>query len=446
MSSELASLRQQWAGFRDPTLPKGLKVLPPQRVGRVAKALVLVFLGVCGTAIFAPWVQTIQGAGQVIAYAPDQRQQRIDATITGRVAKWYVQEGSVVKAGDPIVELADNDESILERLGAERTATEARLSAQEQRLETMRERIESLRSSQRAELNAAQAQVGVATQDVKAADQTLSAALAELETNQLNYTRQKSLRDDGLASQREYELADLALRRSKANVASARAAVKAARGQLTASRAALNRTQAATNAEVENAEASLRTAETDIAESQGGLARLDVTISRQQAQTVVAPVDGQILRVISRQGGEQVTRGQALAVMVPETDDRAVELTVDGNDAALIKRGSHVRLQFEGWPAVQFSGWPSVAVGTFGGEVAFVDAADDGRGNFRVVIVPDAEEGGWPNPRFLRQGVRVKGWFLLNPVRLGFEIWRQFNAFPPIVDSPSLTVSDGAAR
>ena len=68
-----------------------------------------------------------------------------------------------------------------------------------------------------------------------------------------------------------------------------------------------------------------------------------------------------------------VKQGEPLALLVPDTKARAVELWVDGNDAPLITPGRHVRLQFEGWPAVQFVGWPSVAVGTFPAEVAFVD-------------------------------------------------------------------------
>ncbi len=90
-----------------------------------------------------------------------------------------------------------------------------------------------------------------------------------------------------------------------------------------------------------------------------------------------------------------------------------------------------MRLQFEGWPAVQFSGWPSVAVGTFGGTVAFVDPSDDGTGDFRVVVVPDEDEEAWPDSRFLRQGTRAKGWVLLEEVSIGFELWRQVNGFPP---------------
>ncbi len=49
-------------------------------------------------------------------------------------------------------------------------------------------------------------------------------------------------------------------------------------------------------------------------------------------------------------------------------------------------------------------------------------------GLFRTVIVPD---GAWPEPVFLRQGVRVHGWVQLGKVPLWYELWRQFNGFPP---------------
>jgi hypothetical protein len=92
-----------------------------------------------------------------------------------------------------------------------------------------------------------------------------------------------------------------------------------------------------------------------------------------------------------------------------------------------------VRLQFEGWPAVQFVGWPSVAVGTFGGKVNRVFPTDDGTGSFRIVVTPDENDDAWPDQRYLRQGVRANGWVLLRQVPLGYEIWRQFNGFPPTV-------------
>lgn len=181
---------------------------------------------------------------------------------------------------------------------------------------------------------------------------------------------------------------------------------------------------------VENARLNLNKYLVDEANASAELARVQVKLARQLTQAVNAPMDGTILKLVAGQGGQLVKQGELLAVLVPNTDSRAVELWVDGRDMPLISKGRHVRLQFEGWPALQFSGWPSVAVGTFGGTVAFVDPADDGMGKFRTLIFKD-ENVNWPDPNFLSQGVRVKGWVLLDQVRVGFELWRLFNGFPP---------------
>ena len=127
----------------------------------------------------------------------------------------------------------------------------------------------------------------------------------------------------------------------------------------------------------------------------------------------------------------RATAGQPLAMLVPETDQNVVELWVNGNDMPLLYAGDPVRLQFEGWPAIQFVGWPSAAVGTFGGHIILVDATDDGMGMFRILVAPDAKVEAWPPKQYLRQGVRANGWVLLKQVPLWFELWRQFNGFPP---------------
>ncbi|MHC4893713.1 MAG: hypothetical protein ACYTFV_10170 [Planctomycetota bacterium] len=67
-----------------------------------------------------------------------------------------------------------------------------------------------------------------------------------------------------------------------------------------------------------------------------------------------------------------------------------------------------------------------------------VDAQGNAEGKFRVLILPDPQDTGWPDRRYLRQGVRTKGWLLLDSVSLGYEIWRNLNAFPPSVrEAPS---------
>lgn len=181
----------------------------------------------------------------------------------------------------------------------------------------------------------------------------------------------------------------------------------------------------------------------DLSSAAAELAKIETRLARQASQSVNAPVDGVIQRITAPEGGPIVKAGQELAVIVPNAMDRAVELWVRGMDVPLLTIGRKVRLQFEGWPAVQFSGWPSVAVGTFGGQIAVIDPSDDGLGNFRILVVPDRDSQEWPDTMYLRQGVRTVGWVLLDSVRLGWELWRQFNGFPPSLKSVGSVPSKG---
>ncbi len=315
-------------------------VQSPKSARSLAMVLISVLISGLMLLIFAPWQQTSMGRGRIVAYSPTDRQQSIDAPVEGRLGRWLVHEGSQVKAGDSIVEIVDNDPEILNRLNIEKEALTSRLNA----------------------------------------------AKASIQIAKINLERQKILAQQGLSSQRSYELAKLEMTKFS----------------------------------------------TDVANAQAEIARIDVRLARQATQSVKAPRDGTILRRIAGEGSVLVKAGTSLAILVPNTDSRAVELWIDGNDVSLMKEGREVRLQFEGWPAIQFSGWPSVAVGTFGGKVALIDAADNGNGKFRTLVVPNGTEP-WPSSDYLRQGIRAHGWILLGRVRLGYELWRQFNGFPPAI-------------
>jgi len=426
--------------YREPArfgeLPATRLVPPPTRARRVARQLLIAFVVALLVCVLAPWIQNVQGSGRVVAYSPIERQQILEAPVTGRVVTWWVQEGSHVTEGDPVVEIVDNDPELLTRLRVERAANEAQLQAAQQRVIELEARVASYTRVQETAVEAAEARVRVAQQRVEGATQDLQAAEAAFDTAKIQQDRQRELFEEGLVSSRDRELADLGATATRTALEASEADLQAAESELASSRAELARTEADTGASLEAARAALRAAESDVAGAQAALARIDVRLSRQQAQRVHAPRDGTILRLLVNQGGEQVSQGEGLVVLVPDTVQRAVELWVDGNDAAIIRPGREVRLQFEGWPALQFSGWPSVAVGTFGGRVAFVDSADNGTGDFRLVVLPDEDDEPWPPPPYLRQGVRANGWVLLDQVPLGFELWRQFNGFPPSTEPP----------
>ncbi len=416
----------------DEFLPAARLVPIPRAPRRVAKRLAFSLVALLLMGALAPWRQNLSGEGQVIAFTPDDRPQVIQATISGRILRWHVVEGQQVSEGEILVELIDNDPNRMERLETERQATEARLEAYVDAVAAYQARVESLREAQTAKLEAAEAKIRVARQKLAAAEQKVEAARAAQAIAERQRDRIASLQEDGLSSTRDREVALADYAKAEAELRVAEAAVRSARDELHMERANLEQVRASTAASLESARAALRSAETNVASTRGSLASIQSRVAQQAAQRIVAPRAGTVQRVTVQQGGMQVSRGQTLAYLVPATESRAVALLVDGNDAALVTEGRLVRLQFEGWPAVQFAGWPSVAVGTFGGRVAFVDPADNGQGDFRVVVVPDEEnDEPWPSARFLRQGVRAKGWVLLEEVSVGFEVWRQLNGFPP---------------
>lgn len=380
---------------------------------------------------FIPWQQTTFGMGRVVAFAPLDRQQYIEAPVEGRVSRWLVNEGAHVKAGDVILEMSDNDPDIIRRLEQERLAIENRIRAAEIRVESLRSRIASLQESLINAVEAAENRKQMAAQRVTAAEQAVEAAEAQFNTAKLNYERQKELEQKGLSSKRNLELAELEYRRSETELERARAALNAARVELSAFLAERNRTRTDISAQINEAKGALAAAMSELAAAKAALPQVEMRLARQSAQVVRSPRSGTIMRFIVKQGGELLKPGDPVAILIPDSAERAVELYIDGNDIPLISVGRPVRLQFQGWPALQLSGWPGLAFGTFGGTVALVDVTDNGTGKFRVLVVPDENDEEWPPEQYLRQGVRAKGWIFLNRVSLGYEIWRIFNNFPP---------------
>jgi len=426
-------------------LPSMALVRYPNAIRTLALMLFVLLIVAPATLLLAPWQQNVTGQGKVSAIHPSDRQQPIDSPVDGRVLRWHVVEGTRVKQGDPVVDVTDIDPAFLSRIVLERENLLRRIEAARAREVSLGERIAGLDGSRRNSLDANQSRIETASDRVQASEKALTAAEATLVADRLNLDRQKKLIEKGLTSTRAVELAQMAYDRAVAEVERSRAAVNAEKNSRSVLMADQEKITTDFKASIEDAKASRAAALTEVANANIELQRVDARLSRQESQTVRAPRDGTIFRLLAQPGSEVLKAGDAVALLVPEATQVVVELWVNGNDAPLITPGRDVRLQFEGWPAIQFVGWPSVAVGTFGGKVLLVDSTDNGEGKFRVLVTPDPNDEPWPSSRWLRQGVRTNGWVLLNQVKLGFELWRQFNGFPPTVAiaEPGKTTTGG---
>lgn len=403
----------------------------PRLISTLARACMWLFLLTPPALLLTPWQQTITGTGRVTAFAPLERQQTVEAPVSGRIVQWQAREGAKVKAGDVLMEIADVDPEQLERLRRQTDAAAAKLAAKEEELRAWRLQIDNLVTTRDLQAAIAQYRLDVARQRALSADEAIASARATLDAAAVQTGRLQRLLGDGLVSKRDFEVAERDGIVARRSLNSAQAALNAAQAEQRAAEAEIGRIRADAQARIDSATASANKTISELEDSRSSLLKSEIDLSRQQSQVVKAPRDGSILRLIANPQSDLVKQGDALLVLVPDTDIKAVELWVSGVDAVLITPGRHARLQFEGWPAMQFEGWSELAVGTFGGTVAFVDATDDGKGKFRVLIVPDPTDRPWPSPRFLRQGVRVHGWVILNRVTVGYELWRKLNAFPP---------------
>lgn len=403
---------------------------------RVAKVLVFCLGAMIVAMAFAPWQQNVTGNGRVVAFSPLVREQIVEVPVNGRIHKFAedMSEGMRIKQGDFIAEIRDLDAQLLARLEDQLAAKQRELQQTSEIVTAYTGQVSAFKTARDEIVLAADEYVKMAEQKKKAEERNLDAANAALSQEKLNYERQAQLEKDGLTSTLALQMQERELKEAEAKVEQAKAYVAAAENEIEAKKRERSAKEREATTRIDSSNAALRKANADVAKLDKEVSELQVKLAQQQNQVVTAPIDGFVLRVHQFQGGQIVAQGEPLLTIVPDTADRAVELWLDGNDAPLVSPGRHVRLQFEGWPAIQFSGWPSVAVGSFGGKVARIDATDDGKGRFRILVVPDEQDDPWPSDRFLRQGVQAHGWVLLDRVTLGFEVWRQLNAFPPVVD------------
>jgi multidrug resistance efflux pump len=397
------------------------------RFARILGGIALVGLGVL---LVAPWQQNAVGAGQVVAWSPNERRLDVQAPVKGRVVRWLHREGDQVERGEVLVELSDNDPKVLERYRSQREAAKQGLEAAGASVEALQQKIDAVRRERELTLEAAAAQIRVARRKVDAVKRQLDAGRAKARAARLQRTRIGKLTAKGLNSQRDLELAERNAAQADARIEELRAKLEAARSEVASKRAERARLGSKLAGRISAATDELEAAKGARANARSKLAQAERALARQDSLEVRAPRDGMLTDVRAREGSAFVKPGQILAVVVPRSDVRAVEMYISGNDAPLVVPGQKVRLQFEGWPAIQFGGWPKAAVGTFSGEVAFVDARATSRGRFRTLVLP-GENAQWPSAEVLRQGNRVNGWILLGRVPLGYELWRQLNGFPP---------------
>ncbi len=403
---------------------------------RLAKILLIGLLLATIAMAMLPWQQTSRGSGEVVAFAPQERQQTVQATAKGivnRIADGLV-EGKQVKKGEFLLEIQPFATNMAQQLEAQLQQLRAKEETAKVKAEAYGQNVTGFSEAREFAVQAAKEMVSAAEEKLASKRKQISAYEAKQLQARLNYERQNGLLQKGLAPRKEVEKLKKELDVAQAELESVKRDVLGLQNELEAKQNELQEKRSVTQTKIDYAVALQQSSLGEIATVRKEIVDLQIKMEQMERLTITAPRDGTVFRLNVNEQGDTVKEGDDLLTIIPETTRKAVELLVAGNDVPLVQVGQDVSLQFEGWPGVQVAGWPSLAVNVFAGKVTTIDATDNGKGEFRILITPNEEKHEWPSDQYLRQGVRANGWVMLRRVSLGYEIWRQLNGFPVITE------------
>lgn len=347
----------------------------------------------------------VVGTGEVIPLAPPDQQQRVNSPVAGTVLRISesLVAGATVKQDDFLMEIERNAADLIAQWQVKAEALENERVSEKLTAQLYGENIIALEAANVAVLAMADASIDAA----KAKWGEQERRLAEHETKALQarmaLERQEALLKSGLGtkeqiekSQKEWELVHAELEATKSDE-------QAAMREWETKKIERTEKDRAGLAKITIAKTTQRSALRQVEILEREIHDIDIKLSQVDRLRVKAPCDGMLIRLNVFEAGQMLKEGQELFTIGSNTFDRAVELRISGEDVSRVQPSDKVRLVFEGWPAAE----PSDA---FGGVVIGIDPAADGGGTF--LLVKEDVDNPWPDPRFLRPGVRVNGWVL----------------------------------
>jgi membrane fusion protein (multidrug efflux system) len=248
---------------------------------------------------------------------------QISSRITGHVAKVYVEENQLVKAGDPIVDLDPSDFQVaVENAEAALASAKANAAAAGVAIPIITANTGSSLRSATADVTGARATVEQAEEQLDAAKARVAQAEANNIKAQSDLERYKPLVEKDVISKQQFDAAVAAADASKAALADARASqqaaedgIRVARERETGVQAMLKYAEtapqqvAAQSAKAKQADAMVKQAQAQLDQ-----AKLNLSYTR-----IVAPADGIITRK-SVEIDQNVSAGQNLMTLVSLQD------------------------------------------------------------------------------------------------------------------------------
>ena len=388
--------------------------------------------------LFLPWTQNISSNGYVTTLHQDQRPQQINTVIPGKIIKWYIKEGDIVKKGDTLVQLADTkddylDSNLIDRTKDQLISKEKKILFYSEKIKAIESQINAIESNRDLKIKSYENKIEQYKRKLISDSSEVVAAEVDNKIAYEQFNRGRQMYNQGVVSLVELEKRTAQYNKALAVLTEKQQKILNTTQEINILKIDINSIRQDADDKIFKSRSEIASSRGEIAGTTGEVAKnknvLANYISRGNQKWLIAPQDGQIIKAKKSGINEMVKEGEMIVEMVPTKIDHAIELFFDPMDLMLIHPGQKIRMIFDGFPAIVFSGWPENSYGTFAGEISMVENNRNENGKFRVLVIPDTAQKSWPNE--LKTGTGARGFALLNTVPVWYELWRQINGFPP---------------
>lgn len=388
--------------------------------------------------MFLPWTQNIKTQGNVNTLFQEQRPQKLNSPIPGRIIKWYVKNGDVVKKGDTILQISEIKDDYLDPLLVERTQEQVQAKKgvrdyYNAKISTTENQIAAITAAKDLKLNQIKIKIAQLQNKLKAEQAELTAVNNELKIAQDQLNRQNKMYEEGLVSLTQLQQRNVSYQNALAKKTSAENKLAQTQQEITAQNIEQNAVIQEYTEKISKTEGDRFQSMGQVAGSTGDIAKLENQVAtykvRKGLYYILATQDGQITQLTKAGIGEIVKDAETIGIIVPKNIDYIAEIYVKPVDLPLIRENQKVMLTFDGFPAIVFSGWPNSSYGTFSGKIIAIENSISENGLFKAIVAEDKTQKRWP-PN-MKIGTGASGIAILNDVPIWYEIWRNINGFPP---------------
>jgi multidrug resistance efflux pump len=388
--------------------------------------------------LFIPWTQNIRSEGAITTLRQEQRPQQINTIIPGRIVKWWVKEGDMVRKGDTIVQLAEIkddylDPNLLQRTEQQLGAEQLTIDYYQSKVATAQQQITALQNERDLKLSAIDNKLIQTRRKVQSDSMKVIAAENEMTVADRQLEGATKMFEQGVIPLTEFERRRVLHQNVNAKLIGAQNDFSNSKQDLLILQLERNSAIQEYTEKIAKTQGDQFQSQSQIASGQGKVAKLQNQFDNYRIRSgqyfVIAPQDGQVIKAKKAGINEIVKDGEMIVEIVPKVYQLAAEIWVRPMDLQLLRLGQPVRFMFDGFPAIVFSGWPSASYGTFAGKVFAIESNVSNNGMFRVLVAENREYRPWPKD--LKMGTGAVSFALLKDVPIWYELWRQINGFPP---------------